>query len=197
MRIIAGSAGGIPLRLPKHDIRPTMEKIRGAIFSSLGDRIIGAKVLDLFAGSGAFGLEALSRGASNATFVDHHRDAVVAIRFNFEKTKLRGAIIRLDVFGFLKSNREQFDLIFADPPYSKGAGHPDAASELLSSPFAPVALAPDGLLILERAAGSGAVDPQIWSISRAKRYGGTEVLILAKGSNEMRIAERGLRNEKH
>ncbi len=125
MRIIAGSAGGIPLRLPKHDIRPTMEKIRGAIFSSLGDRIIGARVLDLFAGSGAFGLEALSRGAANATFVDHHRDAVVA------------------------------------------------------SPFAPVALAPDGLLILERAAGSGPVDPQIWSISRAKRYGGTEVLVLS------------------
>jgi 16S rRNA (guanine966-N2)-methyltransferase len=88
MRIIAGSAGGIPLRLPKHDIRPTMEKIRGAIFSSLGERIVGARVLDLFAGSGAFGLEAMSRGAANATFVDHHRDAIAAIQSNFEKTKL-------------------------------------------------------------------------------------------------------------
>jgi 16S rRNA (guanine966-N2)-methyltransferase len=185
MRIIGGSAGGIPLRLPKHDIRPTMEKIRGAIFSSLGDRVIGARVLDLFSGSGAFGLEALSRGAANATFVDHHRDAIAAIQSNFEKTKLRGALIRLDVFGFLKSNREQFDLIFADPPYSKSAGDANAASELLSSPFAPVALVPDGLLILERAAGSSAVDPRIWSVIRAKRYGGTEVLILARGSDEM------------
>jgi len=105
MRIIAGSAGGIPLRLPKHDIRPTMEKIRGAIFSSLGDRIIGARVLDLFAGSGAFGLEALSRGAANATFVDHHRDAVVAIQTNCEKTKLRGAIVRLFDSGFLAADR--------------------------------------------------------------------------------------------
>ena len=185
MRIIAGSAGGIPLRLPKHDIRPTMEKIRGAIFSSLGDRIIGARVLDLFAGSGAFGLEALSRGAANATFVDHHHDAITAIQSNFEKTKLRGAIIRLDVFGFLKSNREPFDLIFADPPYAKSPSDPDPASELLSSPFAPAALTNDGLLILERATGSTAVDPRIWSVVRAKRYGGTEVLILGKASNEM------------
>jgi 16S rRNA (guanine966-N2)-methyltransferase len=185
MRIIAGSAGGIPLRLPKHDIRPTMEKIRGAIFSSLGERVIGAKVLDLFAGSGAFGLEALSRGAANVTFVDHHRDAIRAIQSNCEKTKLRGAIIRLDAFGFLKSNRERFDLIFADPPYSKSADDPDPAWQLLSSPLAPAALAEDGLLILERAARSGAVDPQIWSIVRAKQYGETEVLILAKGSDEM------------
>jgi 16S rRNA (guanine966-N2)-methyltransferase len=185
MRIIAGSAGGIPLRLPKHDIRPTMEKIRGAIFSSLGDRVIGAKVLDLFAGSGAFGLEALSRGAANATFVDHHRDAIVAIQSNFEKTKLRGAIIRLDVFGFLKSNREQFDLVFADPPYPKNPGDTDAASALLLSPSAPAALGPDGLLILERAAGSPPIDPGIWSVMRAKRYGATEVVILGKGSNEI------------
>jgi 16S rRNA (guanine966-N2)-methyltransferase len=179
MRIIAGSARGIPLRLPKHNIRPTMEKIRGAIFSSLGDRVIGAKVLDLFAGSGAFGLEALSRGAAHATFVDHHRDAIAAIQSNFEKTKLRGAIIRLDVFEFLKSNRERFDLVFADPPYAKSAGDMDAASELLASFFAPAALAPDGLLILERAAGSPSIDPEIWSVIRAKRYGATEVLILS------------------
>ena len=188
MRIIAGSAGGIPLRLPKHDIRPTMEKIRGAIFSSLGDRVIGAKVLDLFAGSGAFGLEALSRGAANATFVDHHRDAIVAIQSNFDKTKLRGAIIRLDVFGFLKSNREQFDLVFADPPYAKNPGDTDAASALLLFPSAPAALGPDGLLILERATGSPPIDPGIWSVMRAKRYGATEVVILtpqARGSTEM------------
>jgi 16S rRNA (guanine966-N2)-methyltransferase len=185
MRIIAGSAGGIPLRLPKHDIRPTMEKIRGAIFSSLGDRVIGAKVLDLFAGSGAFGLEALSRGAANATFVDNHRDAIAAIQSNFEKTKLRGAIIRLDVFGFLKSNREQFDLIFADPPYAKSPSDPDSAGQLLSSPLTPAALASEGLLILERVAGSTPINPAIWSVIRAKRYGATEVVILARGSNEI------------
>ena len=192
MRIIAGSAGGIPLRLPKHDIRPTMEKIRGAIFSSLGHRVIGAKILDLFAGSGAFGLEALSRGAANATFVDHHRDAIVAIQSNCEKTNLRGAIVRLDVFGFLKSNQERFDLIFADPPYSKHADGPDDAAELLSSPFAPTALAPDGLLILERMVGSPPVNEQIWSVVRAKRYGATEVLILGQAPKEN--ADRGLRN---
>jgi 16S rRNA (guanine966-N2)-methyltransferase len=185
MRIIAGSAGGISLRLPKHDIRPTMEKIRGAIFSSLGDRVIGARVLDLFAGSGAFGLEALSRGAAGAAFVDHHRDAINAIQANFEKAHLRGPLIQLDVFAFLKTSREQFDLIFADPPYSKNTGDPDAGSELLASPFVLPALAEQGLLILERQAGSKPVNEQVWSVIRAKRYGGTEVLILAKSENEM------------
>jgi 16S rRNA (guanine966-N2)-methyltransferase len=189
MRIIAGSAGGISLRLPRHDIRPTMEKIRGAIFSSLGDRVLDARVLDLFAGSGAFGLEALSRGAAVATFVDHQRDSITAIQANFAKTHLRGAVIQLDVFGFLKSNREQFDLIFADPPYSKRPSDPDIASELLSSPFALAALAEDGFLILERTAGSPSVDQRIWSVVRAKRYGRTETVILAKGN-----ADCGLRN---
>jgi 16S rRNA (guanine966-N2)-methyltransferase len=179
MRIIAGSAGGIPLRLPKHDVRPTMEKVRGAIFSSLGDRVMDARVLDLFAGSGAFGLEALSRGAANATFVDHHRDAIAAIQINCEKTKLRGAIIKLDVFGFLQSNQEQFDLVFADPPYSKRPGDPDVAAQLLLSPYAPTALAGNGILVLERAAGSQPVDQQVWSVIRAKRYGATETLILS------------------
>jgi 16S rRNA (guanine966-N2)-methyltransferase len=179
MRIIAGSAGGISLRLPRHDIRPTMEKIRGAIFSSLGDRVIGARVLDLFAGSGAFGLEALSRGAAVATFVDHHRDSITAIQANFEKTRLRGPLIQLDVFGFLRSNQERYDLIFADPPYSKQTGSADPATDLLASPCTPAALVPNGLMILERIAGSPPVDEQVWSIVRAKRYGTTEVLILA------------------
>ena len=90
MRVIAGSAGGLALQLPKTDLRPTMDVVKGAIFSSLGDFIVGARVLDLFAGSGALGIEALSRGAASATFVENDRRAVAAIERNLEKTKLTG-----------------------------------------------------------------------------------------------------------
>ena len=79
MRVIAGSAGGLPLIVPKTDIRPTMDRVKAAIFSSLGDRIIGARVLDLFAGTGALGIEALSRGAASAMFVESERAAVATV----------------------------------------------------------------------------------------------------------------------
>ena len=114
MRIISGSARGIPLRIPSHDVRPTMEMVRGAIFSALGERVAGAKVLDLFSGSGAFGIEALSRGAATATFVDDHPKAIVAIKANLEKTRLEASVVRSDVFRFLERTDQIFDLIFAD-----------------------------------------------------------------------------------
>src|ERR1043166_5048036 len=88
MRVIAGSAGGIPLHTPRTDLRPTMDRIKAAIFSSLGEKIIGARVLDLFAGTGALGIEALSRGAVSAIFVESDARAADAIRRNLEKTRL-------------------------------------------------------------------------------------------------------------
>src|SRR5215831_18458706 len=107
MRIISGFAGGIPLRTPSHDVRPTMDMVREAIFSSLGDRVVGARVLDLFAGSGAFGIEALSRGAAEAVFVDNHPKAITTIQNNLRKTKLEGQVIRADAFRFLAGNKER------------------------------------------------------------------------------------------
>ncbi|HXM01958.1 MAG TPA: RsmD family RNA methyltransferase, partial [Chthoniobacterales bacterium] len=92
MRIISGSAGGIPIRVPSHDLRPTMEMVRGAVFSALGERVTAARVLDLFSGSGAFGIEALSRGATAATFVDDHPKAIAAIKANLEKTHLEAGV---------------------------------------------------------------------------------------------------------
>src|SRR5205823_6810018 len=91
MRVIAGSAGGIPLHTPRTDLRPTMDRVKAAIFSSLGEKIIGARVLDLFAGSGALGIEALSRGAASATFVESDLRATETIRRNLEKTRLANA----------------------------------------------------------------------------------------------------------
>src|SRR5206468_6377142 len=100
-------------------VRPTMDRVKAAIFSSLGEEIIDSHVLDLFAGSGALGIEALSRGAASALFVEENPAALAAIERNLVLTKLKGRIRRQDVFTFLRSalRREPFNIIFADPPY--------------------------------------------------------------------------------
>jgi 16S rRNA (guanine966-N2)-methyltransferase len=178
MRIISGTAGGIPLRIPSHDVRPTMEMVRGAIFSALGERVAGAKVLDLFSGSGAFGIEALSRGAAIATFVDDHPKAIAAIKANLEKTRLQAVVVRSDVFRFLNRADPTFDLIFADPPYSKRPKDPDFAAELIASAALKSRLAADGLLILEKNLGDLPLENYGWSVLRDKTYGSTHVLFL-------------------
>ncbi|PYK75968.1 MAG: 16S rRNA (guanine(966)-N(2))-methyltransferase RsmD, partial [Verrucomicrobia bacterium] len=132
MRVIAGSAGGIRLAVPKRGVRPTMDRVKAAIFSSLGDAVAGARVLDLFAGSGALGIEALSRGASFAMFVEEDRQSAEIIERNLAKTKLKGRVRQQDVFDFLRhiSGAETFQIIFADPPYEK-TKHGDSYTEKL------------------------------------------------------------------
>ena len=124
MRIITGSARGTHLYTLAGDAtRPTSERAKEALFSMLGDKPRGARVLDLFAGSGQLGLEALSRGAARAVFLDGAREAVDVLRRNAEKTHLsdRAEIRMGDALSFLKSYRgEPFDLIFLDPPYAAG-----------------------------------------------------------------------------
>src|SRR5260370_7031817 len=110
MGVIAGSAGGIPLRISSHDFRPTMDMVRGAIFSALGDLVIGARVLDLFAGSGAYGIEALSRGAVEAVFVDNHLRSIEAIRLNLTRANPDGKVVRDDLFRFLHRRKCSFPL---------------------------------------------------------------------------------------
>src|SRR5437762_4624842 len=121
MRVIAGSAGGIQLEVPERGVRPTMDRVKAAIFSSLSDKIIGARVLDLFAGSGGLGIEALSRGAESAMFVDEDRQSITAIESNLKKANLPGQVRQQDVFAFLKQAGfpATFDIIFADPPYEQ------------------------------------------------------------------------------
>ena len=114
MRVIAGSAGGIRLAVPKRGVRPTMDRVKAAIFSSLGDAIIGARVLDLFAGTGALGIEALSRGASAALFVEADAQTKAVIERNLAKTKLKGSVRNQDVFVFLErgAGTGTFEIIF-------------------------------------------------------------------------------------
>ncbi len=105
MRIIAGSAKGRRLEAPRtSDTRPITDRAKESIFSSLGDRVVGARVLDLYAGSGAFGLEALSRGSASAEFVERGREAVGVLRRNVESTGLGGRIVADDVVRFLERN---------------------------------------------------------------------------------------------
>ena len=92
MRVIAGRAGGVRLVSPKNGVRPTMDRVKAAIFSSLGEMVIGARVLDLFAGTGALGIEALSRGAESALFVEKDRQSIAAIDKNLAKTGFKGRV---------------------------------------------------------------------------------------------------------
>jgi 16S rRNA (guanine966-N2)-methyltransferase len=180
MRVISGSAGGIPLRIPSHDLRPTMEMVRGAIFSALGERVVDARVLDLFSGSGAFGIEALSRGAAAATFVDNHPKAIAAIKANLEKTRLEAAIVRSDVFRFLEKTDQTFDLIFADPPYSKRPNDPDLAIELVTCKALKGHLVDDGIVVLEKTSGDLPLEAHGWTAIRDKTYGSTQVFFLQR-----------------
>src|SRR5881398_1080253 len=134
MRVIAGSAGGVRLAVPKRGVRPTMDRVKAAIFSSLGETIISARVLDLFAGSGALGIEALSRGAAEAVFVDSDARAAAAVRRNLDALGIDARVHRRDAFSWLGSaagGEEAFDLVFADPPYSSASRTAGRLSELL------------------------------------------------------------------
>ncbi len=176
MRIIAGQAGGLELSRPPADVRPTMDRVRAAIFSSLGDAVPGARVLDLFAGSGAMGIESLSRGALSAVFVDANPRCAACVKTNLRRTKLDGSVQTMDAMKFLELYASaQFDLIFADPPYAKLPDDRDFAAELLRLPALAAALAPGGTLILERLSGGPEPAESVLSLVRARRYGESEI----------------------
>ncbi len=176
MRVIAGTAGGIRLKIPPHDLRPTMDMVREAAFSSLAELVADARVLDLFAGSGAYGIEALSRGAGEAIFVDDHPKSIEAIRFNLSRTKLFGKAVRNDVFRFLQKQDERYRLVFADPPYTKKAGDRDYVGDLMENESLVAAMEPGGVLVLECSPIKELRAFRFWEIIRAKKYGATKLL---------------------
>ena len=122
MRVITGKARGIQLKTPDGmQTRPTADRVKEALFSIIQFEIPGAKVLDLFGGTGQLGIEALSRGAESAVFVDASESACKLIRENLKRTRLegQGRVVRCDYLEFLKRNREQYNIIFLDPPYAE------------------------------------------------------------------------------
>lgn len=180
MRVIAGSAGGMRLFVPKQRVRPTMDRVKAAIFSSLGEQVIGACVLDLFAGTGGLGIEALSRGAESVLFVEEDRQSIVAIEKNLATTKLNGRVRQQDVFDLLKHTPSQgaYDIIFADPPYEQTKAGERFTEKLLRDETLPQLLAPNGIFVLEKRPGETLPDAPLWNVLRAKTYGATEVLFL-------------------
>ena len=173
MRVVAGSAGGRRLRAPAGGrLRPTSERVREAIFSSLGSlgAVEGARVLDLYAGTGALGIEALSRGAASATFVDSDREAVGAIRANLEATGFEGTVVRSDVLRFLRDTPQTFDLALADPPYA-----------FVEWP-ALLALLPADLAVLE--SGKPVEGAPGWVILRSRRYGDSVVTLARRQARQ-------------
>lgn len=123
MRVISGSAKGRALKPAGAATRPITDRVKTSLFNILSARVVGANVLDLFAGAGSAGIEALSRGARAATFVELDRDALNAIRANLETTRLadRARVVRLDVFKFIRhAGAGQYDLIYVAPPQYKG-----------------------------------------------------------------------------
>lgn len=188
MRVIAGSAGGLSLHAPGKGTRPTMDRVRAAIFSSLGERVPGARVLDLFAGSGALGIEALSRGAASAVFVEHHGQTAGIIRKNLQSTHLQGSVQQMDVGKFLDLYAPvgSFELIFADPPYLKDipskADALNLADSILSHAGIQSALGTDGLLILECERRQPLPSLEQWDVFSDRHYGESRILILGPKS---------------
>lgn len=185
MRVIAGSAGGIHLTVPRRGVRPTMDRVKAAIFSSLADQVIDAPILDLFAGSGGLGIEALSRGAASVLFIEEDRESIAAIEKNLAKTKLRGRVRQQDVFEFLRrsSFAEKFRIIFADPPYEKTKSGERFTEKLLADKRLPQLLEPDGVFVLEKQPSEKLPETASWTAVRARTYGATEVLFLSATRN--------------
>ncbi len=177
LRVISGTAGGLHLKSPKrHQLRPTQDRIRQVIFSSLADIVPGARVLDLYAGTGSFGIEALSRGAASATFVEQDKEAVQVIRENLAHCKLQGDVRHSPVETFLaQAPVERYDLIFADPPYTKEIGSLDEDPLLTQLiPF----ISPDGHFVWEHYAGQQLQNAGAFGIIRHRNYGETGLTFL-------------------
>lgn len=180
MRIIAGSAKGRKLKCPRgRRTRPTPDRVRESIFSIVGEKVHGARVLDLFAGTGAMGLEALSRGAAGAAFVERDPRVIDCLRENarmcgFER---EAAVINSPVFPFLRDGDMErgFDLVFADPPY----GGSDASLTLLALSKRVKSLREGCLLVLEHAPGDRfEPEPDCMEIIDERKYGNTAVTFL-------------------
>lgn len=178
MRVIAGRSKGRRLTAPPGDsTRPMQDRVKEALFSSLGSVVVAAEVLDLYAGTGSMGLEALSRGARRAVFVERDRTAVTYLRKNCEAVGLGGEVVPVAVARFLAQRSDLFDLVFVDPPYA------DSDAEV-SSVMVAVAdrLQPGGLVVLHRKVGSALPETESLVLVDERRYGSAQLWRFEKES---------------
>jgi len=169
VRIIAGSHKGHRIDAPKgHDTRPTSDRAREAVFNLVAPWVEEADVLDLYAGSGAMGLEALSRGAARAVFVEADPQACRTIERNLDQLGLRGEVRCGDVLPTIANERRRYDLVFCDPPYAESDYEPLAR-------YLQRLLAEEGLLVFETAAK---VEPELPLTKRtSRRYGAARITL--------------------
>ncbi len=176
MRVVAGELGGRKLVAPPGDgTRPTADRVREALFSILGD-VSGLRVLDLYAGSGALGIEALSRGADAAVFVDSSQAAVTAIRRNLSELGLEAPVQRRDALDYLATaaGGDPYDLVFADPPYDSAVRLAPELAELL-----PPVLAKDAVIVTESNKRAPLELP--FPLLRERSYGDTRIAVHRHG----------------
>ena len=179
MRVITGSARGVRLKTPDGlKTRPTADRVKEAVFSVIQFDIPGARFLDLFAGTGQMGIEALSRGAKSAVFVDEWKNACALVRENLKLTRMtdQAKVINLDYLSYLKTCKETFDIVFLDPPYAEifleNALNKISEIDILSD---------RGIIICERSADKQ-LDLEIPGLQRTKdyKYGQTWITIFRK-----------------
>lgn len=177
MRITSGILKGRQFKVPKVGVRPTTERTREAVFSSLVAHVPGARVLDLFSGAGGLGLEAWSRGAASVTAVEKNSNVWKTLQKNFQCLEHPDLgtfeVVRADVYAYLKRAYASYDLIFADPPYD------DVDLPRLLDAVGDV-LAPNGLLVFEMRSRDPYSLPPEWTSLREKKYGSTKVLFLER-----------------
>jgi len=192
MRIIGGSAGGVVLKAPKgFEVRPTPDLVRQAVFNSLGPRVQGARVLELFAGTGALSLECLSRGAALALCVEKTGRHAQFIRRNLEQARLPAASLQIriqDAFTALRQlagESQRFDLIVADPPYGEknvGRRSTSFAQQLLDDSALPDVLQAGGLFILGHTKRDTLSIPPEWEEAKLLKHGDTVMRFLRRNS---------------
>jgi len=182
MRVTGGEFGGRILKVPPGEkVRPTQDRVREALFSMLMNRVEGAKVIDLFAGSGSVGIEALSRGALSAVWVENNKKHLGVLRKNIEQLVLgRGEIVFSDVDRWLVSGGagRSADIIFADPPYdvAKSKGFADMMAVLAEKRV----IAEGGLFVAEMPTDCGVEEVDGWELVKDRAYGKTRIVIYRK-----------------
>lgn len=180
MRVITGTARGVKLLSPEGmDVRPTTDKVKESIFNIIQFDIEGSRVLDLFAGSGQLGIEALSRGAQSAVFVDSSKKSVDLAKKNLEHTRLidKAKLLCVDYALFLQGSADTFDIIFLDPPYNTSIlQRAINSSDKILSPY--------GLLVCEHGTDETVVPPNDTYAQKSYKYGKITLTVFRKQAKE-------------
>ena len=179
MHIIAGDNRGIKLNTPPtNHTRPTLSRVKEAIFSAIHEEVRGSKFLDLFAGTGQMGIEAISRGAAKVVFVDNDQTAIEMIRSNLAKINATNQqVVIADALNILDTQQERFDIIYLDPPYD----YP-SCSQILASIILKQCLTETGLVILEESNTNQINIPEALEVYKTKKYGKTSIRYIIRKS---------------